>query len=59
MEASDKVVCVQRWTGTGGGSGIPTEFAEVIVYTFQDGKVTEAMVYPDRASALEAAGLPD
>ena len=57
VDAGDKVVCVQRWTGTGRGSGIPTEFAEVIVHTFQNGKVTEARVYPDRASALEAAGL--
>ena len=27
VEAGDKVVCVQRWTGTGRGSGIPTQFA--------------------------------
>jgi ketosteroid isomerase-like protein len=59
LEAGDKVVCVQRWTGTGRGSGIPTELAEVVVHTFEKGKVTEARVYPDRASALEAAGLEE
>ena len=59
VEAGDKVVCVQRWTGTGRGSGIPTEFAEVVVHTFRNGKVTEARVYPDRASAFEAAGLSE
>jgi len=56
VEAEEKVVCVQSWTGTGRGSGIPTEFKEVILYSFENGKVTEARVYPDRASALEAAG---
>jgi ketosteroid isomerase-like protein len=57
LEAEEKVVCIQRWTGTGRGSGIPTEFEEVILYSFENGKVTEARVYPDRASALGAAGM--
>jgi ketosteroid isomerase-like protein len=56
-DAGDKVVCVQRWTGTGGGSGLSVDMEEVIVFTFQNGKIIEGRVYPDRARAREAAGL--
>jgi ketosteroid isomerase-like protein len=59
LDAGDKVVCVQRWTGTGRGSGLSVELEEVIVLTFENGKVIEVRVYPDRASALEAAGLSE
>ncbi len=59
VDAGDKVICVQRWTGTGRGSGISVELEEVIVFTFENGKIIEGRVYPDRASALEAAGLSE
>ena len=59
MDAGDKVVCVQRWTGTGLGSDLSVDLEEVIVFTFENGKITEGRVYPDRASALEAAGLSE
>jgi ketosteroid isomerase-like protein len=58
VEVGDKVVCMQRWRGTGRESGAPVEFAEVLVYTFRQGRVVEGTVYPDRATALEAVGLP-
>ena len=59
VDADDKVICVQRWTGTGRGSGLSVDLEEVIVFTFQKGKIIEGRVYPDRASAREAAGLQD
>jgi ketosteroid isomerase-like protein len=57
LDAGDKVIDAQRWTGTGRGSGLSVDLEEVIVFTFKSGKVIEGRVYPDRASALEAAGL--
>ena len=57
VDAGDKVVCVQRWTGTGRSSGLSVDLEEVIVLTFENGKIIEGRVYPDRASAFEAAGL--
>jgi ketosteroid isomerase-like protein len=59
VDAGDKVICVQRWTGTGRGSGLPVDFEEVIVFAFENGRIIEGRVYPDRASALEAAGLSE
>ena len=59
MDAGDKVICVQRWTGTGRGSGLSVDLEEVIVFTFENGKIIEGRVHPDRASALEAAGLSE
>jgi ketosteroid isomerase-like protein len=59
VDAGDKVICVQRWTGTGRGSGLSVDLEEVIVLTFENDKIIEGRVYPDRASALEAAGLSE
>jgi ketosteroid isomerase-like protein len=59
LDAGDKVVCVQRWIGTGRGSGLSVELEEVIVLTFENDKIIEARVYPNRASALEAAGFSE
>ena len=59
VDAGDKVVCVQRWTGTGRGSGLSVSLPEVLLLTFDKGKVIEGRVYPDRAGALEAAGLSE
>jgi ketosteroid isomerase-like protein len=56
VDAGDKVICAQRWTGTGRGSGLSVDLEEVIVLTFETGKILEGRAYPDRASALEAAG---
>src|SRR5437764_3192509 len=59
VDAGDKVVCVQRWPGTGRGSGLSVSLPEVLLLTFDKGKVIEGRVYPDRAGALEAAGLSE
>ena len=59
MDAGDKVICVQRWTGTGRSSGLSVDLEEVIVLTFENGKIIEGRVCPDRASALEAAGVQE
>ena len=59
VDAGDKLICVQRWTGTGRGSGLSVDLEEVIVLTFENGKIIEGRVYPDRASALEAAGVQE
>jgi ketosteroid isomerase-like protein len=59
VDAGDKVVCVQRWTGTGRSSGLSVDMEEIIVLTFENGKITEGKVYPDRTSALEATGLSE
>lgn len=57
VDAGDRVLCVQRWMGTGRSRGTPVEFQEVLVYTFAEGKITEGRVFPDRASAAAALGL--
>ncbi|MFL5907755.1 MAG: nuclear transport factor 2 family protein [Solirubrobacterales bacterium] len=59
VDAGDKVVCVQRWTGTGRGSGLSVSQPEILLLSFDNGKIIEGRAYPDRASALEAAGLPE
>jgi ketosteroid isomerase-like protein len=59
VDVDDKVVCVQRWTGTGRGSGLSVDLEEVILFTFENGKIIEGRVYADRASALEAAGITE
>jgi ketosteroid isomerase-like protein len=35
VDAGDKVVCVQRWTGTGRSSGLSVDLEEAIVFTFR------------------------
>src|SRR3954451_2595331 len=59
VDAGDKVVCVQRWTGTGRGSGLSVSQPEILLLSFDNGKIIEGRAYPDRASALEAAGLSE
>jgi ketosteroid isomerase-like protein len=57
VDAGGKVICLQRWTGTGRESGLSVSLPEVILLSFENGKIIEGRVYPDRGSALEAAGL--
>jgi ketosteroid isomerase-like protein len=57
IDAGDAVVCVQRWVGTGRASGVLIELAEVLVFTVENGMITEGKVYPDRRAALTAVGL--
>jgi ketosteroid isomerase-like protein len=60
IDVGDRVVCVTRWRGKGKGSGLVIDVRTADVYLFTDGLVVQATVgYPDRESALQAAGLAD
>ena len=60
IEAGDHVVCVTRWTGRGKASDAVVDISQVDVYELREGKIIRAMLaYPDRATALEAVGLPE
>ena len=60
IEAGDHVVCVTRWTGRGKASDAVVDISQVDVYELREGKIVRAMLaYPDRATALEAVGLPE
>jgi ketosteroid isomerase-like protein len=53
----DRVLAVQRATGTAKASGVTTELRYAVVYTVRDGKISRAREYIDRATAVEAVGL--
>ena len=66
----DKVVCFLHWTARGKGSGIETDLRDAEMWTLRDGKVVHwrtyldsarrpAVIGPDRAEALGAAGIGD
>ena len=58
IEAGDHVVCVTRWTGRGKASDAAVDTVQVDVYELQEGKIVRAtLAYPDKTTALEAAGL--
>jgi hypothetical protein len=38
------MICLQRWAGTGRGSGLSVNWQDVIVFTFESGKVIEGRV---------------
>jgi ketosteroid isomerase-like protein len=54
----DRVVSVQRVSGTAKLSGVPTELVYGVVYTVRDGKIVRGREYATRDEAFEAAGLP-
>jgi ketosteroid isomerase-like protein len=53
----DRVLAVQRATGTAKASGVTTELRYAVVYTVRDGKISRAREYIDRATAVEAVRL--
>jgi ketosteroid isomerase-like protein len=55
----DRVVVLLTLQGRGKGSGTPVTLRAANVWTVRAGKVIELVGYPDRAEALEAAGLSD
>jgi ketosteroid isomerase-like protein len=55
----DKVVAVNRISGTAKQSGIESEMTFAAVYTFLDGKMIRGREYATREQALEAAGLSE
>ncbi len=59
IEAGDKVVAVSRQRGTPGHGGPQVELRLAQVWTFRDGLIARMKMYPDRAEALEAAGLSE
>ena len=59
IDAGSSVVVVVRERGRGKGSGIPFERRSAQVWTFRDGRIVRWEDFADRASALEAAGLPE
>ncbi len=57
IDAGDNVVCVTRWTGRGKASDAAVDVSQVDVYELRDGKIVRAtLAYPDKTTALEAAG---
>ena len=55
---ADRVVSVQRVSGTAKMSGAPAELVYGIVYTVRNGKIVSGREYATREAAFEAAGLP-
>jgi ketosteroid isomerase-like protein len=53
------VVIEARATGSGSGSGAEVHQSWVQLATIRDGLICHVEPYPDRSSALEAAGLPE
>jgi ketosteroid isomerase-like protein len=56
-DAESSVVAVMRERGRGKGSGAPFEQRLAQVWTFHRGRIIRWELFPDRAAALEAAGL--
>ena len=59
IDAGASVVVVLRERGHGKGSGVPFDRRFAQIWTFLRGRVVRWEVFPDRATALEAAGLSD
>src|SRR3954468_24870330 len=59
LDAGDRVALIAVWRAQGAGSGVATEWRHGAVWTFRDGKVIEAISYPDPTDALEAVGLSE
>jgi ketosteroid isomerase-like protein len=57
IDCGEQVVAVIEGRGTGSGSGADVRQRWAQVATIRDGAVFRVRAYPDRASALEAAGL--
>jgi ketosteroid isomerase-like protein len=56
-EAADKVFFAILQRGRPRGSQVAVEGRWRVVSTFREGRVVRVEVFPDRAQALEAAGL--
>ena len=62
VDAGDRVVTVERLSGRGlKGSDAGTWFHDTLyrVISFKAGKISRVKEYPNRAEALEAAGLSE
>jgi ketosteroid isomerase-like protein len=59
IDAGSSVVVVVRERGRGKGSGAPVERRWAQVWTFARGRIIRWELFPDKAAALEAAGLSE
>jgi ketosteroid isomerase-like protein len=57
IDAGSSVVVVVHEQGRGKGSGAPFENRHAQVWTFSRGQIVRWEAFPDKASALKAAGL--
>lgn len=57
IDAGSSVVLVVHEQGRGKGSGAPFEKRYAQVWTFSRGRIVRWEAYPDKAAALEAAGM--
>ena len=57
IDAGSRVVVVVRERGRGKGSGAPFDKRWAQVWTFDRGRIIRWELFPDKAKALEAAGL--
>lgn len=58
IEVAGRLVCVQRATTTGKGSGVRSELQYACLYTFADDeRIVQVNEYATREEALEAASL--
>jgi ketosteroid isomerase-like protein len=57
FDAGERVVVFARPVGIGKGSGVEITQEEAHLWTIREGKLLLGISYPDRAKALEAAGL--
>ena len=57
--SGDRVFLWVRFSGHGGGSGVPIDMQLAHVWTLRDGKAARVVEYFDRAEALEAVGLAE
>jgi ketosteroid isomerase-like protein len=59
IDAESSVVLVVHEQARGRGSGVPHELRFAQVWRFHRGNVTRWELFPDKAAALEAAGLSE
>lgn len=59
IDAGASVVVVTRERGRGKGSGASFDNRFAQVWTFSRGRIVRWEVFPDKAAALEAAGVPE
>jgi len=59
VDCGDDVLVIAREEGRGGTSGATVTAESYQLFTVRDGKVVRFRGFPDRGSALEAAGVRD
>jgi len=57
VDCGDDVLVIAREEGRGAGSGVTVSAESYQLFTVRDGKVVRFCGFPDRASALKAAGV--